>query len=607
MNQLYIKRRSFILLFALLISVFQIYSAKSVKLSLPSSAPISVGGKFSIDIVVTDINAVPEISRNTKVPGAKVLYFTDTESGSQTSMVNGKTSSSFYTRYTLYLQATAKGNHTFGPITVGGVRSNSLKFNVGSGSQPSQQAASAQSGSGSGPSFIGTGNGNLFLRASLSKTSAFEQEAVVYTVKLYSSYSNIRFVGATAAPKFEGFVIEESKDVSQQLTFESYNGRQYASAVIARYVIFPQMAGNLKVLGNTYTVSVDEREYYNDPYYGRISTGRPLQLNVKPNDLTLNVKSLPQPQPADFSGGVGNFTISASIPNKAWKTNIPSSVVYTVSGSGNLKYVKLPELNNVFPKEVEVFSPETKVNATVSGGTVKGSARFDYSVVPLEVGKIEIPKVSFVYFDPVSATYRTAYAQGFTLDVGKGAASSKSQTNTHLKFLPDLMKVGSLSFNHPPIIYQAWYWIGFISPIVVLIVVFMVQRAKIKENADIVSLKSRKAGKMAARRLKKAAIYLKEGDAERFFDEILASLWGYASDKLKMPTSELSRENISGRFESEGVPQALSARFIAIVNESEFAKYSPQKGAESMQRIYDESASVLESIESSLKSRKNGK
>ena len=95
--------------------------------------------------------------------------------------------------------------------------------------------------------------------------------------RLYTTYGAIKFIGATSAPKFEGFVVEESKDVSTSLNYETYQGKTYATAIIARYIIFPQMAGDLKVIGNKYTVSVDEREYYHDPFWGSMSVAKPLR------------------------------------------------------------------------------------------------------------------------------------------------------------------------------------------------------------------------------------------------------------------------------------------------------------------------------------------
>ena len=212
------------------------------------------------------------------------------------------------------------------------------------------------------PKFIGKGDGNLFLKASVSKSSAYEQEALVYTVKLYTTYDAIKFIGASAAPKFDGFVVEESKAISSQLNYETYNGKTYATAVIARYIIFPQMTGSLKVTGNTYTVAVDQREYYHDPFFGSMSYSTPLQLNVTPNDLSVDVRPLPVPKPADFSGGVGKFSISSSLKSSEFKTNQAAAIVYTVTGSGNLKYVQLPDLQSIYPSEIEIYIPSTKQN-----------------------------------------------------------------------------------------------------------------------------------------------------------------------------------------------------------------------------------------------------
>ena len=221
------------------------------------------------------------------------------------------------------------------------------------------------------------------MRASVSESNVYEQQALVYTVKLYTTYDAIKFIGATAAPKFDGFVVEESKAVSSSLDYETLDGKTYATAVIARYIIFPQMTGQLKVIGNTYTVSVDQREYYHDPFWGNMAVNSPLQLNVSPNDLTVNVKALPSPKPADFSGGVGKFTIASQLKSNNFKTNQAASIEYIVTGSGNLKYIQLPDLSTSFPPQLEVYTPKTDVKANVGSSNVSGSVSFDYSFMRL--------------------------------------------------------------------------------------------------------------------------------------------------------------------------------------------------------------------------------
>ncbi|MDE5839811.1 MAG: BatD family protein, partial [Muribaculaceae bacterium] len=366
---------------------------------------IEVGEQFYVYLKLDNVDAEPSAP---EVPGALVKYFTLSSESSSMSSINGKVTRSHSRTYVATCTASKEGSYSLGPLQVGDVRSNKASYTIvksGSGSlsklqqrqQQRQQQQSSRQGayvqdqddSNQGPKFIGKGNDKLFLKASVSKSTAYEQEALVYTVKLYSSYAPIKFIGATEAPKFDGFVVEESDETSRSLHYETYNGQEYATAIIARYIIFPQMTGKLTIKGNTYTVSTDEQEYYDDPYFRMLTVRRPIQLNVTPNDLVIDVKALPTPQPADFSGGVGKFTLTSSLSSASLKTNQPASIVYEVKGSGNLKYVKLPDLNNLYPKQLEVFTPTAEVDAAAKGMTVSGSVKFDYSFTPLELGQYQ--------------------------------------------------------------------------------------------------------------------------------------------------------------------------------------------------------------------------
>lgn len=591
--------------------------AASVHLNVQSvrgRREIGVNDLFYITYEVTDLDAAPEKPGN--VPGARVLYFERTGQSSRFSSVNGKTTQSFSYTYTLTLRATKEGSYTFGPVTVGGVKSNTVSYAIGKAAaaqpSPSQGDNSGQTSSpdrhnsADGPKFIGKGDGNLFLKADVSRSTAYEQEALVYTVKLYTTYDAIKFIGATAAPKFEGFVVEESKDVSTSLNYETYNGKTYATAVIARYIIFPQMAGQLKVLGNTYTVSVDEREYYHDPFWGNLSVAKPLQLNVTPNDLTINVKNLPQPQPANFSGGVGQFKITSELPAQKFMSNQAASVIYTVSGTGNLKYVKLPDLNALYPPELEVYSPTPEVKANVGKTNVSGTARFDYSFMPLEAGIFNIPTVTLTYFNPQSGQYETTDAKGYTITVGKGKGSEKSQTRGMLSFNPKLLKVGdSLSMSHTPYVERFAYWLIYIVPVLLLVCLSVYYRAYLKANADLLAVKSRKASKMAKKRLKKAYHCMHNNDSDHFYDEMLFALWGYLGDKLKMPTSELNRQNVSSKLTERGIPEKEINELITLIDDCEFAKYAPASAKSDMKPIYERGMDVINGIEDSFKRQKS--
>ena len=601
--------RIFLILIALCASV-QAYAAPGVRLRLEAGRgrnTVAVGQNFYISIEVSDLNAAPEQPKS--VPGAKVLYFARTGSSSSFTSVNGRTTQSTSSIYTLTLRAEKEGSFSFGPIMLDGHKSNTLSYVIGKPESPQNVPQNLAGGGGTAaagadpdkPRYIGKGDGNLFLKANVSKTTAYEQEALVYTVKLYSTYSAIKFIGATSAPKFDGFVVEESKDISTQLSVETYNGKQYATAIIARYIIFPQMSGDLKVTGNTYTVSVDEREYYHDSYFGNISVSRPLQLNVTPNDLTVKVKPLPQPQPADFSGGVGSFSFSSSLPTANLSTNNAASIVYAVNGSGNLKYIKLPDLNAVYPPELEVYSPEADVQAKVGSSNVSGSVHFDYTLMPLEEGQYKIPPVTLVYFNPATGTYERSTAQGYTVNVARGKASAKSQSRLGVAFDARLMPVvAPLGKEHEPMVYGFAYWLWYIIPSLLFVGAVVYYRKRLKELSDMASLRSRKAGALARRRLRKAAAAMKSGKTELFYEEILKAIWGYLGDKLKMPTSELSRDNVKGELDKVAVDADVIGRVLDIIDECEFARYSPSDKAAGMKPLYDRTAEAIGDIDRSI-------
>ena len=593
----------------ILISLFCFIVADAAKVSMQVEMPrgkrgIGVGDTFWISVKLTDIDS--KLSQPSNVPGAKLVYFSQTGRSSQSTIVNGNFSHTTSVTYTMTLKAEKEGNFKFGPLTVDGIKSNTVSYSIGkkdtSLSQSGGQSSSSQDDQ-NGPKFIGKGDDKLFLRANVSKTSAFEQEALVYTIKLYSSYAGVKFAGATSAPTFDGFVIGESKINTIQMDYETYNGKTYATAEIARYIIFPQTTGDLKVLGNTYTISVNSQEYYKDPDWGHLTINRPVNLNVKPNDLIVKVKPLPSPRPANFSGGVGEFEIKSELQNSKLKTNHAASIVYSISGSGNLKYLKLPDLNNIFPSQLEVYSPSVKENISVNSNNTVGDISFDYSFMPLEEGEYAIPSVELVYFNPSTGKYETKQAKGYNVEDTKGEVSSKSQKKDRLVYNTKLEDVGVNKSSTKLIVDSLSYWLWYIVPIVLLIIAISIYRRRINDLADIDLLKSKKANKVARKRLKKAEICLRAKDVDKFYDQILSAMWGYIGDKLRIPISDLNRENVRQKLGDAGVNSEDLDSLISLIDECEFAKYSSSLGQISMDNVYMHACDVINKLDNSLKSK----
>lgn len=599
-----LKLYSFILLLLVSASVF----GASVKISVSGprgKQSIAVGEQFYISIHVNDIEAAPATPKD--VPGAKVMYFDRTGSSSSFSSVNGKTSQTCSYEYTATCRALKEGSYSFGPISVGGVKSNTATYTIGTSSNNSasgvSSASSKQQPDNDKPKYIGKGDNNLFLRANVSSTTVYEQQAIVYTVKLYSTYSAIKFVGATAAPKFDGFVVEESKDISSSLSVETYQGKSYATAVIARYIIFPQMTGNLKISGNTYTVSVDQREYYHDPFWGNMSYSSPLQLNVTPNDLVVNVRALPAPKPADFCGGVGKFSLSSHLKQSEFKTNQAAQIEYVVSGTGNIKYVQLPDLSTIYPSELEVYTPNSKQSINVGSSSVSGSVNFDYSFMPLEEGQFIIPEIKLVYFNPETGKYETSVAKGYTIKVGKGNQSASSANAGNLRFDQSLQSVKSsdLQKYRIPYIKNVGYWLCYIIPMLILVAISLYWRWYSSQHSDMAAFNSKRADKIARKRLRKANDAMKKGLSDLFYDELLIALWGYLGDKLKMPTSELMRDNIRNVLEQRNIPNNVIDNLIQIIDNAEFAKYSSAGSKDGLEKAYQSVVDIINNLENAFK------
>ncbi|MDE6457206.1 MAG: protein BatD, partial [Muribaculum sp.] len=92
--------------------------------------------------------------------------------------------------------------------------------------------------------------------------------------------------------------------------------------------------------------------------------------------------------------------------------------------------------------------------------------------------------------------------------------------------------------------------------------------------------------------------YLNAHDNDKFYDEMLRALWGYLSDKLAIPASQLTRDNIAQQLESYGASQELTASLIGIIDECEMARYSPAKSDEQIEQLFQHASKAMNDMES---------
>lgn len=604
-------------IFFLLLILTTVHAWADNKATLTADAPDVVvsGDQFRLTFTV-NTQKVKDFRAPSITKGFDVLMGPSRSQQSSTQIINGKVSSSSSITYTYILMAGDAGTYTIPAASIEAngekIFSNAVTIKVlppdqsASGSKGSQKS-SAQSGNQAASGRI-TSN-DLFITATASKTTVHEQEAILLTYKVYTLVNLRQLFGKM--PDLKGFHTQEI-ELPQQKTFslEHYKGRNYNTTVWSQYVLFPQQTGKLEIPSITFEGVVAIQTVSDDPFDAFFNGGgyQEVKKKIVTPKLTINVQPLPA-KPANFSGGVGEFTLASSINAKDVKTNDAVTIKLTISGSGNMKLISTPEVK--FPEDFEVYDPKVTNNFEASRAGLSGTQTIEYLAIPRHAGNFTIPPVEFTYFDLKSNSYKTLKTEAYNINVAKGQGNADQViadfTNKEnvkvlgqdIRFIKlgdtKLMPKGDVFFG--TVGYYLWYIIPFVL-FVGLVVFFRKQAA---ENANVAKVKTKKANKVATKRMKLAGKLLAENRKNEFYDEVLKALWGYISDKLSIPVSQLSKDNIEAELAKYGVADEVIKDFINALNECEFARYAPGDENEAMDKVYTTSVEAISKMENSIK------
>lgn len=529
--------------------------------------------------------------------------------------VNGQSSSTTTVDYTFTYRAEKEGTFTIPAATINvdgkKLSTQAAKFNILPADKAPAQSG-AQGGYGGYPQVRvddadsqndtskPISKDDIFVRIILNKNHAYEQEAIECVIKLYTKYERINSFMMTSPPTFDGFLIEEVDAQSMLNQVEHYNGQNYITAVLKRCIIFPQKSGKLTINSGKYDLSVVQLERVSNGWF---YSARPVEKSVRlqPYTSTVDITPLPAPRPAGFTNAVGRFQFESSLNPSQLRTGEAASLTYVLTGTGNIKYIEpaKPEI----PSEFEQYTPKTDTRARVSGNTVTGTMTVDYTIVPQSVGNFRIPAKEFVYFDPAAKKYVTLRAEGYDVEVSKGSGTTISAEQREIEAKnTDILHIKTgdkgLSKSYTPVIRLWWYWALFGLVLAALIAALYAASRRDRLNADVAGRRNARANKVARKRLKSAEGFMKNHQSDKFYEETLRAMWGYLSDKLNIPASQLTRDNIVARLTAKGVAPELADRVISILDRCEMARYTPDSSAESsVEALYNETADTINSIE----------
>ena len=593
-----------------------VIGAMSQTLTANAPSHVAVGEQFRLSYTVN----TQDVSdfRVGDIPDAfEVLMGPSRSSQSSFQIINGHTSQSSSITFTYIVVAVKNGTFTIpaAHITAEGksISSSALKISVsgqaqagqGGGGQPRQQQVQPQ------PRAAGTpiSGSDLFIKVSANKKRVYEQEPILLTYKVYTLVDLTQLEGKM--PELNGFHTQEVP-LPQQKSFkiEQVNGRPYRTVTWSQYVMFPQITGKLKIPGITFNGIVIQQNRNIDPFEAFFNGGSSyveVKKQIQAPGIEIQVDPLPQ-RPANFSGGVGHFSISAQQETTEVKANEPFKLRVVVSGVGNLKLIKQPNVE--FPKDFDRYDAKVTDKSKLTTNGVEGSMIYDFLAVPRHPGKFEIPPVEFTYYDTGTHSYNTAKTNGITLDVLKGDGSASSVNDytgqEDLKLLnKDIryIKTGDTA-QHAVGDYffgSTGYWTSLGILALIFVSLFVIFRQRAIDNADIVGQRAGRANKVATKRLKKAARLMNENKPSEFYDEVLRALWGYVGDKLNIPVEQLSHDNIADRLSSRGVSQPVIDQFIGAIDECEFERYAPGDPKGNMNKVYDAAMGAITQIATTMK------
>lgn len=575
-----------------------------------SKTRVAVGEQFQISFTInTSCN-------NFQAPSLVNfdVYSGPNQSSSMT-FVNGSMNQSVSLSY--IIAAKKEGKFTIGPASVningGNIQSNSITIEVVKGNtNPQNQNNQSSQNSISTAENV---NDNLFIKTSVDKTKAYQGEQITVTHKVYSRYPQLRGFQDIKFPNYNGFWTQDMPSNQQiQLTNEIVNGVNYQVAELKRTYMFAQRSGKLEIepMNVECAVRKQSNRRPRDIWEQMMGGGyEDVIIAIKSKPIIIEIIPLPESKkPEGFSGAVGNYSFKTQLSNDKIKANDAINLTISLSGSGNIKLIEPSPIH--FPEDFETYDPKVKENIVAGANGVNGSKTFDYLIIPRHEGDYKIDQLNFSYFDPQKKEYITIPSPEFNIHVEKGNPEDASGNMTSSRIKEDLKVLGNdiryIKTNHVKLQAKDNYffgsplfYMGLISPFLAFIGFIMIRKKQIEQNKDVVTIKSRKAKKIARKRLSVAEQHLKSNNKEQFYIEIFKALYGYIGDKLNISAADLNKEHISEKLKVKNVKVATIQQLITTIDTCEYARYAPSAASGDLNNIYDNTVELIMKIEDEIK------
>lgn len=604
-----------IILYSLLLILTSALGAQNIEFTVDYPSVVSNGQQFSVTYNVNTGGgefSAPSFSPFYKLMGPQTSYSSSTE------IYNGRMTTRTSYSYVYYLQAMKAGSFSIAPavFTYKGkeYRTDSMKIEVTGSGSGSSAGKSSQKQAGNVQDDIDENvetSGDIFVNLSLSRKEVYVGEPILATVKLYTRV-DLSGINEIKYPSFNNFLKSDIETPPlTSLQQENLNGKMYGTGVIQKFLLYPQVTGELTIDPVQITVLAQQKSGQSDPFFGDFFASYqtvPKAIASKP--VKINVKSLPGSKPDDFSGVVGKLEMKATLNKDSVNVNDAVNFKITITGSGNLKIASAPSLK--LPPDIEVYDP--KITEDIKTGTsgASGSKTFEFLLIPRHYGVFTIPPITYSYFNTASGKYETLTTNEYSFYAKKVDDSQSGITvfggvaredvkylGKDIRFIKNesgkLLKAGRV------LIMERSFYAAYVFSFLAFMLILFVRREHIKRNSDLSLVRNRKAGKVAVKRLHAASMCLKNQQIDKFYEEILKALWGYLSDKLNIPGSNLTRTTASEALLTKGISEDRITALNSMLDSCEYARFAPSASGSEAEKIYAEASEFIKSVENTIR------
>lgn len=593
------------------IILFLSLCSKGQDISVVADYPevVRTGQQFSVSWIINSGGgdfSEPSFENFYKLMGPQTSY------SSSTQIINGKITRETTYTYVYYLQALKEGRFVIPPAKFTFKNktyySDSLRIEVSGSNTPQQNLQGAGKNNSTEP--VEVNGDDVFVNLVLDKKEVFLGEHIVATVKIYSKV-DISGINEIKFPGFEGFL--KTDLITPQLTSlkrESVNGTIYGTGVVQQFLLYPQISGEINIDPVQISVLIQQKTGQSDPFFGDFfTTYTTVPKAVFSKALKVKVNPLPGIKPADFSGIVGTASLKASLNKDSVNVNDAVNLKLVISGTGNLKLANAPEMK--LPADLEVYDPKVTDDLKNGMNGTTGQKTFEYLLIPRHYGDFTIPPVSYSYFNISAKKYENLttpelhfYARKGT-DQNAGITVYGGVSKEDVKYLgkdirfiksdPGLLKKSGNMLSSKRSFYSTYAF-----ALILFLAILFVRREHIRRNSDLTTVRNRKAGKVAGKRLKEAEKCLKDMQPDKFYEEILKAIWGYMSDKLNIPVSELTRNSVVISLTEKGIPETEVNNLTSILDTCEFARFAPSSSEAEAEKIYEGASKFIRFVENSI-------